>query len=57
MDNRKESGDKLIYEKPKLRIIPLVADEVLGLKCKQTPGSSGMGTGCGHTSCRGAGGS
>jgi hypothetical protein len=38
VNNKKESGDKLPYDKPRLRTINLVADEVLGVKCKLSIG-------------------
>ena len=53
MTNKKESGDKLPYEKPRLRTINLVADEVLGSKCKRAEGDSTgkNGRGCGIKNC------
>jgi hypothetical protein len=54
MNNKKEPGDKLPYEKPRLRTINLVADEVLGVKCKTAlgdpTGKRNQG-GCGVVSC------
>jgi hypothetical protein len=51
VDNKKGSN-KLPYEKPGLRMISLLADEVLAVKCKQSPGSPGRLTrGCGNQNC------
>jgi hypothetical protein len=59
MDNQKKSVDRLPYAKPRLRIITLVAEEVLAINCKQATGAGMVknGKGCGHPSCRAAGGS
>jgi len=58
MDNKEEPKDRLTYEKPRLRIITLVAEEVLANFCKQVSGMPGPGVfGCGSSSCRAAGGS
>jgi hypothetical protein len=52
VDNCKASDDKLPYEKPRLIIIPLVAEEVLAVKCKQAIGAPGKNTwGCGNFNC------
>ncbi len=58
MDNQKKTFNRLPYAKPRLRIISLVAEEVLAITCKQVKGSPGMLTrGCGHGTCRSTGGS
>ena len=58
MDNQKKSVDRLPYAKPRLRIITLVAEEVLAVSCKQAVGAPGKNKfGCGNGSCRAAGGS
>jgi hypothetical protein len=52
VNNKKTSGNKLPYEKPKLRTINLLADEVLGVKCKQAGSPVGRnGVGCGASHC------
>jgi hypothetical protein len=53
MNNEKEPGKSLPYEKPKLRTISLVAEEVLGITCKQSFGqpSGKMTRGCGSVYC------
>jgi hypothetical protein len=50
-----ESGKKQIYEKPELRVIDLVAEEVLALACKISAGSRGpiQRTCSNATFCRG----
>jgi len=57
--NEKDPDLKRPYEIPKLRTIPLVAEEVLAVKCKQTAGapSGKLGLGCGNISCMSTGGS
>ena len=58
MDSGKEPSKRLPYEKPKLRIISLVAEEVLAVNCKVAQGSPGRGIkGCGNASCKNPGGS
>jgi len=58
MDNQKKSVDRLPYAKPRLRIITLVAEEVLAVTCKQATGAPGkINRGCGSSQCRTAGGS
>jgi hypothetical protein len=52
VDSKKGSDNKLPYEKPRLRMISLLADEVLAVKCKQAVGSPGMAVfGCGNKNC------
>jgi hypothetical protein len=55
--DEKEPNRKRPYEKPVLRVIPLVAEEVLGTKCKAGVGSHGPGFGCGNINCMSTGGS
>lgn len=52
-DKDKEMDGKLPYEKPRLRIISLLAEEVLSVGCKHTFGSPAgrAGHGCGFASC------
>lgn len=58
MDSGKEPNKRLPYEKPKLRIISLVAEEVLAINCKQASGAPGrLGRTCGNNACRTTGGS
>jgi hypothetical protein len=58
VDNKEEPKDRLPYEKPRLRIITLVAEEVLATFCKQTSGAPGpSGFRCGSSKCRTSGGS
>jgi hypothetical protein len=58
VDNKQESDNKLPYEKPRLRTIPLVAEEVLAIKCKVSLGSPGKAVhGCGNVNCSTTGGS
>lgn len=47
------SAGKLPYEKPALKVIELVADEVLGVGCKMQGESAGVPDGqpCAITSC------
>lgn len=42
MDKEKVSGNKPDYEKPKLRTIELLAEEVLSIGCKTAPGAPGQ---------------
>lgn len=53
MQHNDEKQKKQAYEKPRLRIIELAAEEVLGVGCKTAPGSPGQSTpvGCGSISC------
>jgi|GEM_PF-1030836 hypothetical protein len=52
MTHEEEKKSNQFYEKPKLRIIPLVAEEVLAVKCKAAPGASGKNGGqCGFAPC------
>jgi hypothetical protein len=53
VNNKKGSDNKLPYEKPRLRTINLLADEVLAVKCKQSLGSptGRNGQGCGIRNC------
>jgi hypothetical protein len=57
MAQKKEKKFELLYEKPRLRTIPLVAEEVLAVNCKTAPGASGKHTGgrCGFAPCSNAG--
>lgn len=41
---RKHENNKPPYEKPRLRIIKLSADEVLATGCKTSPVSTGFGS-------------
>ena len=52
MDNKKEQL-KREYEKPRLRIIELAAEEVMGIGCKTYPGDSNGagGAGCTTAAC------
>jgi len=40
-DKEKAATSKQAYEKPKLRTIELLAEEVLGIGCKTAPGLPG----------------
>lgn len=52
MTHKKEKEDKQIYEKPRLRTIPLAAEEVLAINCKMASGASGKHGGrCGFAPC------
>ena len=58
VDNKEKPRDRLPYEKPRLRIITLVAEEVLATFCKQVTGTPGpYGFRCGNNKCRASGGS
>jgi len=58
MESSNVSDKKLPYEKPTLRVISLVAEEVLAVNCKADVGAPGkFGLGCGNYSCAGYGGS
>jgi hypothetical protein len=47
-----EDKSRLPYEKPRLRTIPLVAEEVLAVFCKMSAGASGKSGGhCGFSPC------
>lgn len=41
-ENNKKNPDKKPYQKPKLRTIELVADEVLAVGCKVQNGTTGF---------------
>jgi len=50
--SKNEREEKIAYEKPELKVIELVADEVLGIGCKMDGGSAGVPDGiCAITSC------
>jgi hypothetical protein len=51
-ENRKEK-DKHIYEKPRLRVIELAAEEVMAVGCKTNPAdfSGAGGAGCTNAAC------
>jgi hypothetical protein len=52
MTHEKEKKSKLLYEKPRLRTIPLVAEEVLAINCKTASGAPGKtGRKCGFAPC------
>jgi hypothetical protein len=52
MTHESEKESKLLYEKPKLRTIPLVAEEVLAIRCKAASGAPGKSGGrCGFSPC------
>ena len=52
MQHNDEKQEKQAYEKPRLRIIELAAEEVLAVGCKTAPGSPGVGGFlCGSISC------
>ncbi len=52
MAHEDEKKSKLPYEKPKLRTIPLVAEEVLAVNCKAASGAPGKNSGrCGFSPC------
>jgi hypothetical protein len=52
MTPENEKKSKLSYEKPKLRTIPLVAEEVLAVNCKSANGAPGKNSGrCGYSPC------
>jgi hypothetical protein len=52
MTPENEKKSKLLYEKPKLRTIPLVAEEVLAVNCKASNGAPGKTSGrCGFAPC------
>lgn len=53
MPHKKEKQSKLLYEKPRLRTIPLIAEEVLAVNCKTANGAPGkhFGGHCGHAPC------
>jgi hypothetical protein len=56
MTDKKENKSKLLYEKPRLRSIPLVAEEVLAVNCKTAQGASGKsGNRCGFAPCSNSG--
>ena len=52
MQDKKDKEEKHPYEKPKLRVIELLAEEVLGIGCKTFWGSPGLaGRGCSLGGC------
>jgi hypothetical protein len=52
MTHEKKIKTKPLYEKPKLRTIPLVAEEVLAINCKTSSGSPGkIASRCGFAPC------
>jgi hypothetical protein len=46
-------ASKKSYEKPRLRTIPLIAEEVLAVNCKTASGAPGKHAGgrCGYSPC------
>jgi hypothetical protein len=49
----KAPGEKAPYEKPRLRVIELAAEEVLGTSCKSEPVTSNQaGHGCLSVECK-----
>ena len=57
MESSNGSDRRLPYEKPRLRVISLVAEEVLATNCKMQFGSPGSTYGCGNQYCNAPGGS
>ena len=56
MTDKQEKKDKQLYEKPRLRTIPLVAEEVLAVNCKTFQGAPGKtGNRCGFSPCSNSG--
>jgi hypothetical protein len=56
MDSQKDAVSSLPYEKPRLRVISLVAEEVLSVGCKQDLGTTAkLGHSCGYNPCSLAG--
>ena len=52
MAQESEKTPKLPYEKPRLRTIPLAAEEVLAVNCKTASGAPGKISGhCGIAPC------
>lgn len=54
MDRESKNKANPPYDKPKLRTIPLVAEEVLAVACKSAagaPGKSGASGRCGFAPC------
>ena len=52
MDNeKKEIKRKQAYEKPRLRVIELVAEEVMGVGCKNASGGAGPLSTCVLSGC------
>jgi len=52
MKNENGKKSRFPYEKPGLRTIPLVADEVLAVNCKAAPGAPGKNNKqCGAAPC------
>jgi hypothetical protein len=50
MSSRRERENKRAYEKPRLRVIELAAEEVLGVGCKTTESKPG-GSNCWNNNC------
>ena len=56
MNHKKKDKSQLLYEKPRLRTIPLAAEEVLAVNCKTLLGAPGKnGKQCGNPPCSNAG--
>jgi hypothetical protein len=57
MSDKAEVNEKQPYEKPRLRPIELVAEEMLAVSCKKIRGGPGgiAGARCGITPCKGTG--
>jgi hypothetical protein len=52
MQDKKDKEKKQAYEKPKLRVIELLAEEVLGIGCKTSWSGPGLaGRGCSLGGC------
>jgi hypothetical protein len=53
MQQKKDKTPKRAYEKPRLRIIELAAEEILAVGCKTAPGnpSGKLGSGCTNPLC------
>ena len=43
MNTDTHQTDKQAYDKPRLRVIELLAEEVLAIGCKQAPNTTGQG--------------
>jgi hypothetical protein len=59
MQQEKDKSPKQAYEKPRLRVIELAAEEILAVGCKTSPGnfSGKLGQGCANPLCSVASGS
>ncbi len=56
MEAEKEKKSRKTYEKPRLRVIELAAEEVLGVGCKSASGGFARGAAvCMFSTCAGAG--